>query len=149
MKINPLDKQQLLKSPKTAPKKSAGQSDFGKILTQTSQKAASEKPAVSAPAKTMMPAAINMQFENQIKVHQGLEQMLNLLEDYQHRLSDTNANLRSIEPAVQKVKHKSQELQALMSKMPEQDPLKAIIDEVLMVASKETIRFELGEYTSR
>jgi hypothetical protein len=80
------------------------------------------------------------------EIYRNTERMLNALEQYQTRLGDPKTDLRAVDPALGQLKEEIAVLQPLVDQAPEQDPMKQIAQEALLIAAKEVARFEQGEY---
>ena len=72
--------------------------------------------------------------------------MLDALERYQHLLGDPNVNLRGLQANINQLKAQIDTLQPMLQNMPREDGLQQLLNETLIVASKEIGRFEKGDY---
>jgi hypothetical protein len=68
------------------------------------------------------------------------------MEGYQQKLIEKAATLRDIQTLVQKMASESESLGAVSKTVAEQDGLRAIIDQSLMLTSMEIVRFNSGHY---
>ena len=72
--------------------------------------------------------------------------LIDTMEGYQQKLIEKGATLRDIETLVQKMTSESESLGAASSAVDEQDGLRAIIDQSLMLTSMEIVKFNSGHY---
>ena len=72
--------------------------------------------------------------------------LLNLLDSYRKQLSDPHVTLRKLEPLMNTIAKEKDQLSALMESMPEEDGLKHILNQTLITASLEVIKFNRGDY---
>jgi hypothetical protein len=142
MKINPLDR---IHTSQQVDKRAPGQGDFKRILDQAVGPKSASRVDVP-PMRPILGPLVVPAIDLNAQECQGAERILNALERYQHLLADTRANLRAVEPAIQMVRQEVERLVPLLAGLPEDDPLKTIMGEVLMTAAKEIARFENGEY---
>jgi hypothetical protein len=75
-----------------------------------------------------------------------LEGLLDLLNEYQVKLGDTGAPLKEMDPLIKRMEEEVQGLDPVLESLPESDELRGILNEALITASKEIIRFGRGEY---
>ena len=150
MKINPVDKQQLNSLSGIKAEQEITGDDFKKVLKQTAGVEGASSARDVKPSSGLKPAsAIPMRIDKRMDSMAGIKLTLDHLERYRHLLSDTNANLRALEPTVRQLKSDIGNLEAMMDSPDVDEPAKAVISEALMVVSKEVLRFEQGEYVDR
>lgn len=152
MSINPADKiQHVAPSVKVTsapdkPNPSSG-SDFSKVLEKTIQNAQTYPPVLKRPvSQVITPPCCPTQNEVRLDAHENALRALNAMERYQKLLVDAQANLRDMEPAVAEMKKETEWIKKTMGKLPENDNMKKILGETLLVASKEIARFNMGYY---
>ena len=75
-----------------------------------------------------------------------IENFLDLLEDYQQRLSYQHIELKDLCPLVDKVEMERVALISVLDSIPEGDPLKDILSQALITSSIEIIKFLRGDY---
>jgi hypothetical protein len=74
------------------------------------------------------------------------ENTLTMLGKYQQALADPSQSLKQINPLVESLSQKVDQLQKLTQQLPEGDPLHRIIREVGVVTAAEVERFNRGDY---
>jgi hypothetical protein len=116
---------------------------FADLLAQTAQAASPKQ--VSAPP-TLQPVVRPAMTTPSGEVYRSAEKMLDAMERYQHLLTDSQADLRAVEPAVRQLQKEAVSLEPLLAGMDDANPLVGIAREVLITASKEIARFEGGVY---
>jgi hypothetical protein len=75
-----------------------------------------------------------------------VSRLIDTMEGYRQQLIEKDATLKDIETLVQKMASESESLGAASSALDEQDGLRAIIDQSLMLTSMEIVRFNSGHY---
>jgi hypothetical protein len=75
-----------------------------------------------------------------------VENFLNLLDSYRDMLANPDVSLREIGPVVEKLSSEKSKLQQVLGTLPEGDELKAILNELLVAASLEEVKFNKGDY---
>jgi hypothetical protein len=142
------------------------------LKTQYPEKtAATEKPAKdefsgmlkegidNEPSKTvegskepqMISSVAQVQFNTFLPVQNNLnvertEQFLDLLEQYQTKLMDPQARLKDLHPLIKKLENEKDAPALLMDSLPQGDELKDILNNALVAATVETIKFNRGDY---
>ncbi|MCK5418368.1 MAG: hypothetical protein KAI93_07680, partial [Desulfobacterales bacterium] len=74
------------------------------------------------------------------------ENLLNLLENYRQQLENPNVTLRTLEPVMNTIAKEKDQLSAVLDSMPNEDRLKDILNQTLITASLEVIKFNRGDY---
>lgn len=72
--------------------------------------------------------------------------LIETMEAYQQKLIENGATLKEIEPLLDKMNDQSQSLSAVLKGMENEDQLRSIADQSLMLSSMETVRFKSGLY---
>ncbi|NOQ20268.1 MAG: hypothetical protein GQ571_09905 [Desulfobacterales bacterium] len=75
-----------------------------------------------------------------------VENLLNLLENYRQQLENPNVTLRTLEPVMNTIAKEKDQLSAVLDSMPNEDRLKDILNQTLITASLEVIKFNRGDY---
>ena len=125
-------------SSKTPKNEQTTDADFKNILKESVEKS-TEKPSEIQPATLLDPISairfnpLSPQDKN-ITVER-VENLLNLLENYRQQLKNPNVTLRTIEP-----------LSAKLDSIPNEDGLKDLLNQTLIAASLEVIKFNRGDY---
>ena len=147
MKINPLDKQQLIKTNGTAPRSGVQAENFGRVLEKTLQSTPAA-PRVT-PARSMASPILNgiqPYVDVRQEVYHRLDRILGTFENYQVLLGDQRSSLKNISHIMDELKVEGQDLEAMLAKVGDEDPLKSILNETLVTVSKEIFQFESGAY---
>ncbi len=129
----------------------ATQADFGDVLKQTMQTAGSAQDAVQSstgiepllPVQLQRIAAIDKK-----TIVKGIENVLDLLDDYRSKLADPNIVLKDIHPLISAIEHENKYLKPLLNSLSEGDELKPILNQTLVTTSLEVIKFNKGDYIS-
>lgn len=117
--------------------------DFQKVLERISGKNVNETQII--PPKSL---SLNLSQDRPFNslIYNGIDRVLNGLEKYQHLISNTHASLKAIHPTIQQIKNEVDDLKQVLEGLDDTDPIRAILSESLLVASKEIIKYEQGEY---
>jgi hypothetical protein len=75
-----------------------------------------------------------------------VDNLLNLLDNYRQQLSDPHVTLRTLEPMMNTIAKEKDQLSGLLDSMPNDDGLKHILNQTLITASLEEIKFNRGDY---
>lgn len=147
MKINPLDKLQPA-APALVDKsaKKPRQGPFSEVLDKAVQNAEHDNRVSNRPLQGLLrPSLADSHIQSQETVTK-VQGMLDALEHYQNLLVDPNVNLRSLQANITQLKVQIDTLQPMLQNMPREDALQQLLNETLIVASKEIGRFEKGDY---
>ena len=142
----------------------AGGPDFRKILeeVQANQVGEKQKPANSDSASKAAEipdgpwrvyslssaAEPGASFANRPRSIQAAERMLGALEDYQRGLGDSKVSLKALYPAIESLSSKIHEMGRDSERLPANDPLRRILDEIGVLAAVEVERFNRGDYVA-
>jgi hypothetical protein len=75
-----------------------------------------------------------------------VENLLNLLDEYQQKLKDPQIPLKEIDPVVQQMEKEKENLTPALDSMAEGGRLKDILNQALVTSSLESIKFNRGDY---
>ena len=75
-----------------------------------------------------------------------LENYLNMLAEYQEKLGNPDVSLKELAPLVEEVTQENERLSATLDTISEDDSLKEILNETMVLGSLETIKFNRGDY---
>ncbi len=123
--------------------------DFKNILKESVENS-TESPSKIQPSTLMDPASaihfnpLSTQDKN-ITVER-VHNLLNLLDKYRQQLSDPYVTLRKLEPMMNTIAKEKDQLSGLLDSMPNDDGLKHILNQTLITASLEVIKFNRGDY---
>jgi len=129
----------------------ATQADFGDVLKQTMQTAGSAQSAVQSSTGTGPVLPVQLQRLAAIDkktIVDGIENVLDLLDDYRSKLADPNITLKDIHPLISAIEHENKFLKPLLNSLSEGDELKPILNQALVTTSVEVIKFNKGDYIS-
>ena len=124
---------------------------FGKIyeeLIETSYE--TDVRSNETPVITNVPGLqINtFQSEGKMPVVQRAERLLDLLSEYQQKLANPSFTLRDISPLIDELKADNRALVSSVNSLSEGDELKNILNQIIVAASVEIIKFDRGDYVS-
>ena len=75
-----------------------------------------------------------------------IENMIDLLDQYRHKLADPQMNLKQIDPIINDIARENDSLATLADSLPAADELKAILERTMVTASLEVTKFYRGDY---
>jgi hypothetical protein len=125
---------------------SGARGSFGEVFQNTLNEAAS---AGSAAAPVGAGVAIRLQSAPPAPgpaVMPRVEKFLDLLDDYRRLLADCRVGLKGLDSAVQAVEIGRDELSPLLAGLPEGDGLRDVLNQSLVTAEIEILRFRRGDY---
>lgn len=125
------------------------QADFGDVLKETMKTVGGVQTAVQASVGMDPVLPLQLQRLTTIDKHtivEGIENVLDLLDDYQRKLADQNVTLKNMHPLISAIEHENQNLKPLLNKLREGDELKQILNQTLVTTSLEVIKFNKGDY---
>jgi hypothetical protein len=133
----------------TAKSRPGEEKEFGRILKETVEN--TQKPG-AGPRQT---AFINP-LASVWRTAQGspdpefaidrIENMINLLDQYRHKLADPQMNLKQIDPIINEIARENDGLASLADSLPAAAELKNILDRTMVTASLEITKFYRGDY---
>lgn len=120
--------------------------EFKTILQETvgAEKAAGAGPA-SVPHAIAAVALVD-QPEGAARAVRQTGDILDTLDTYRQLLTDPNANLRRIQPVVERLEQESGSLQTIMLNLPQGHALRQVMNDTLIQVSQEIARFHQGDY---
>ena len=150
MKINGND--EILKnnySPKTPNNEQTTDADFKNILKESVEKS-TQNPSEIQPTTLLDPtSAIRfnpLSTEDKNVTVERIENLLNLLENYREELKNPTVTLRTLEPIMNTIAKEKDQLSAKLDSISNEDGLKDILNQTLITASLEVIKFNRGDY---
>ena len=75
-----------------------------------------------------------------------VENCLNILSDYQEKLGNPDVTLKELSPLVEQMTQEGERLTSILDSLAENDSLKGIANETLVLSSLESIKFNRGDY---
>ncbi len=136
-------------SPKTSKNEQASEADFNHILKESVEKSTETPPDIQP--TTLMDPISAIRFnplssqDNDITLDR-VENLLNLLEKYRQQLRDPKVTLRNIEPIMNTIAAEKDQLSEKLDSISNDDGLKDILNQTLITASLEVIKFNRGDY---
>ena len=134
---------------KTQKSEATPDADFKNILKESVENS-TENPSKIQPSTLIDPVSairfnpLSTQDKN-ITVER-IDNLLNLLDNYRQQLSDPHVTLRTLEPVINSIAKEKDQLSGLLDSLPNKDGLKHILNQTLITASLEVIKFNRGDY---
>jgi hypothetical protein len=75
-----------------------------------------------------------------------VENYLNMLNEYQEKLGNPDVTLKELSPLLDQMNAEEGQLSSALNSLSDEDELKGIINETLILSSLETIKFNRGDY---
>ena len=123
--------------------------DFKNILKESVENS-TKKPEKIQPPNLMDPiSAIRfnpLSTQDKSITVERIHHLLNLLENYRRQLNNRQVTLKTIEPAMNTIAEEKDQLSRVLDSMPNEDRLKDILNQTLITASLEVIKFNRGDY---
>jgi hypothetical protein len=123
--------------------------DFGAVLKNEVEKSSELKsgPQKMSSISSISPIQLNMMSPVQKdSIVDRVENLLNMLDEYQQKLKDPHFSLKEIDPLVKQMEKEKENLEPVLDSLVEDDGLKAILNQALVTSSLETIKFNRGDY---
>ena len=131
---------------KTQKSEATPNADFKNILKESVENS-KESPSKIQPSRLMDPiSAIRFNPKDKNITVDRIDNLLNLLDNYCHQLSDPHVSLRKLEPLIRTIAKEKDQLSGLLDSLPNEDGLKDILNQTLITASLEEIKFNKGDY---
>lgn len=149
MKIDPADRsQQFPRQAVDNVNKNQGLGGFDEILRNTIQKSDPSKESIGYGIRRMAGPQGPMDARSgpEITADTVAQKLLDKLEAYQQMLADPAVTLKMIQPAVEQMEAQAVGTRNLISGIPEDHPLKAVIQDTIANINKEVERFNSGYY---
>lgn len=126
--------------------------DFGTILKETIQTTPKPEskpaPGMLNPIASVHPLAASPPLappDREAALGQ-VENILDLLDDYRHKLADSRVTLREMDALVGRISGEKENLAATLNSMEEGEQLRDILNQTLVTASLEIMKFKRGDY---
>jgi len=123
--------------------------DFGAVLKNEVEKSSELKsgPQKMSSISSISPMQLNMMSPVQKdSIVDRVENLLNMLDEYQQKLKDPHFSLKEIDPLVKQMEKEKENLAPVLDSLVEDDGLKDILNQALVTSSLETIKFNRGDY---
>lgn len=93
------------------------------------------------------PIQLNMLSPTQnSSIIERIENLLNILDEYQKKLKDPDASLKEIDPIIKQMEKEKENLAPVLESIKEDDGLKNVLNQVLVTSALETMKFNRGDY---
>jgi hypothetical protein len=152
MKINNAD--EILKGVfrKTTPKKEeSNDKQFSEILKDSLSPTQKSEPLSqnhhilrSTPVINIQPAMVLQEAESTVVGR--VYKLLNVLDDYRMKLGDPQMSLKEVDPVVKQLESENENLKPVLESLADGDKLKEIVNDALVTASLEVIKYKRGDY---
>ena len=152
MKIGPID--EIIRQTGTGSIQKTGLdagAPFGEILNEAMDGSSHESSGSRgvSPGGGMAPIQINPVIPGITSpLVDRVDDFLNTFDEYRQRLGDHQFSLKDIDPLVRKMERETENLMPAFKSLSETDGLKEILDQTLMTASLEIVRFNRGDYVT-
>jgi exonuclease VII small subunit len=153
MKIQGTDEiVKIVQSEKANKAKMTSGMDFEAILKEKIENPASKPVSISSTPLTtnpLFPAQMDVVSRQQnFPAVDRIEDLLDLLDDYRSQLADPQATLKDIHPLISQIEKEKEQLTPVLDSLADGDELKNILNQTLVTASLEVIKFNRGDYIS-
>ena len=153
MKINNGDEIQNSVYRKTTPKpEKSNDNQFTEILKETlsstkESKSVSQGPHIfkTTPLPGIQPAMVNLETHKSVVVER-IDELLKALDDYRLKLGNPQMSLKEVDSVVNRIESENENLKPVLVSLAEGEKLKEILNEVLVTASMELIKYKRGDY---
>jgi hypothetical protein len=121
---------------------------FSEILKRTmdSPSVSKQSPAAAQPPFTVSQIQLDISTDDRSPVLDRIERMLDGLEQYTTRLAETSVPASELEPLVAQLEAQNAELTAELQSLPDGDPLKDLLNRVLVTSVVEVEKFRRGDF---
>lgn len=81
-------------------------------------------------------------------IAERIDKFLGLLDNYRRSLGDPQLTLKKVDAVVKELDNEKERLQPILDTMPEGDRLKDVLNQTLVTAATEIMKFKRGDYVS-
>ena len=123
--------------------------DFKNILKESVEKSTENPPEIQPTTLLDHISAIRfnpLSTQDKNITVERVENLLNLLEKYRQQLKDPKVTLRTLEPIINAIGEEKNQLSVKLDAISNEDGLKDILNQTLITASLEVIKFNRGDY---
>jgi exonuclease VII small subunit len=126
--------------------------DFGAILKEKIANSSPQPAGISsAPLTTNSALPVQMDVVSRpqnFSPADRIEGLLDLLDDYRSKLADSQETLKDIHSLISQIEEEKEQLTPVLDSLTDGDELKNILNQTLVTASLEVIKFNRGDYIS-
>ena len=130
-------------------KKISPNMEFGAILKEKIENSAAGKNGIESTTliNKVFPVRLNLEaLPEKTSTVDRIENLLDLLDDYRYKLADPQATLKDIHPLIARIEKEKEHLTAALDLLTDRGELKSILNQTLVTASLEVIKFNRGDY---
>jgi hypothetical protein len=125
--------------------------DFDTVLRETaerpSQTASETQVNPAAPCATVTGCHPTIRPDTGL-VMERVGELLDTLDVYRQKLADARYTVRDMYPDIEQFSRQSRDLMPVLDSLPESDGLKDVVNQTVMTATLEAIRFYRGDYVT-
>ena len=133
----------------TARSRPAGEKEFGTILKETveNKTRAGVEPRQTAFINPLCGVRLTTPTSPDPTITiERIENMIDLLDQFRHKLADSRINLKQIDAIISKIARENDSLATLENSLPDDDDIKNILNRTRVTASLEVTKFYRGDY---
>jgi len=126
----------------------AGGKEFGKILKETIEETPKQDTGPRQTAFVNPLASVRLTHQDSPDPKftvDRIENMIDLLDRYRHKLADPQQNLKQMDPIIRDIARENDNLASLADSLPD-DEIKRILNQTMVTASLEVSKFYRGDY---
>jgi len=124
-------------------------SEFKDLLHKSISQQSVEKTADKATLHPMSVGGTHLSIRNDPAIQATLDRMdgfLDVLDRYRSGLANSQMTLKDLDPLLQQIDAEKEQLSVMNKQLPEGNPLKPILEEALITATLEVVKFNRGDY---
>lgn len=133
----------------TAKSRPSGAQEFGTILKETVENTtkSDEKTHQTAHIRPLSGVRLSTQFSPDSTITlEHIENMIDLLDQYHHKLADPRIALKQIDAIINKIERENNSLARIANSISDDDEIKNILNQTRITASLEVAKFYRGDY---
>lgn len=131
----------------------AGKPEAGKFEALLREAVEEKKTSGSSPAQNLSAPATASPIDTAMllsldttKIIDGAERLVGALEEFQTKLANTSITLEDLSPIIEKMDREKNLLLPSLEALPQADPLRGVLNNVLITCSVEAEKFKRGDY---
>ncbi len=124
---------------------------FGAVLQETIERSCDVRSGPQGPSMMNNIPEIRLSPfspHEKTRIMNRVENFLDTLDEYQHKLGDPRVTLKDIHPLISDMAAERENLISSFNSLPDGDKLKDILNRTLITSSVEVIKFNRGDYVS-
>jgi hypothetical protein len=134
---------------KTDKNKASGKADFANILKERVEKPFPQIDCIQSATlvSSLHPVQMSAIYpQDKSQTVDRLGALLDLLDAYRQKLAHPQTSLKDIHPLISAIGKETEKMEAALETLAEEDELKHIVNQTLVTASLEVIKFNRGDY---